>query len=103
MKPVDHEERTSKTYRANPDYILRELAGECVLIPTGDAAASFNGIITLNPTARFIWDELQTPRSFAALLDRFLDEYEIDRETAENDLAELLQDFEKRHMLEGRP
>jgi hypothetical protein len=103
MKQIDNEAETTKTYHANPDYILRELADECVLIPTGNAAAAFNGIITLNPTARFIWEALQTPLTFEELLGRFLAEYEIDSETAKSDLVELLADFEKRQMLEGCP
>jgi hypothetical protein len=90
----------AKKYLARGDYILRELAGECVLIPTGDAAAAFNGIITLNPTARFIWEAIQTPRTFEELLAQFLEAYEIDPETANKDLAELLKTFEERHMLE---
>ena len=33
---------------ASKDYILREIAGETILIPSGAAAQKFNGLVTLN-------------------------------------------------------
>ena len=39
----------------NPELILRTIAGESVLIPTGEMAARFNGMISLNGPAAFIW------------------------------------------------
>ena len=32
-----------KKYRANPDFLLREVAGEAVLIPVGEAGVFENG------------------------------------------------------------
>ena len=32
---------------ASKDYILREIAGETILIPSGAAAQKFNGLVTL--------------------------------------------------------
>jgi hypothetical protein len=97
----DNKTNPTKTYRARADYMLRELAGECVLIPTGEAAAAFNGIISLNNTSRFVWEALKEPLTFSELLARFLEEYEIDEDTAKADLQELLDDFAAHHMIEG--
>lgn len=41
--------------KLNPDYILRNIAGEQVVVPTGQAGQKFNGLITLNSTAVFLW------------------------------------------------
>lgn len=35
------------------EFILREIAGECVLIPTGTTTQEFNGLITLSETAKW--------------------------------------------------
>ena len=37
------------------EFILREIAGECVLVPTGATSQEFNGMITISDTAKFIW------------------------------------------------
>lgn len=34
------------------EFILREIAGECVLVPTGATSQEFNGMITISDTAR---------------------------------------------------
>lgn len=33
------------------EFILREIAGECVLVPTGATSQEFNGMITVSDTA----------------------------------------------------
>ena len=38
LHPLNHEsEPGERRFRANPDFILREIAGEAVLIPVGEA------------------------------------------------------------------
>ena len=41
--------------KTNSEYMLREIAGESVLIPTGSASQKLNGMIRLTETAAFIW------------------------------------------------
>jgi len=72
------------------EFILREIAGEYLLIPTGDSTNDFNGLITLSDTAKFIWENLETSGSFQDLVERIVNEYEIDAKTAARDAAELL-------------
>ena len=33
--------------KRNTDFMLREIAGEVVLVPTGQATQNFNGMITI--------------------------------------------------------
>ena len=40
------------------EYILREIAGEYILVPTGETTQEFNGMITISETAKFIWENL---------------------------------------------
>ena len=54
------------------EFILREIAGECVLVPTGATSQEFNGMITISDTAKF-------------MIRMVLDTYEIDEETARRD------------------
>lgn len=67
------------------EFILRDIAGECVLVPTGATTQEFNGLITISDTAKFIWEHLEKTDSFEELIQLILEEYEIDEETAKND------------------
>ena len=67
------------------EFILREIAGECILVPTGETTQEFNGLITLSDTARFIWENIERADSFEELVKMMLEEYEIDEETAKRD------------------
>ena len=40
--------------KTNPDYILRELAGETILVPTGAASQKLNGMLCLTETAAYM-------------------------------------------------
>ena len=39
-------------------FVVREIAGECVVVALGEASKIFNGIIKLNDTGRIIWNML---------------------------------------------
>ena len=44
--------------KRNDNYIVRKIAGETLLVPTGAAAREFSGLITLNELGAFIWEHL---------------------------------------------
>lgn len=73
------------------DFIVREIAGETIMIPTGKTSQEFNGIITLTDTAKFIWEHIEEAESLEALVKMMTEEYEIDEETAARDTVELIQ------------
>ena len=50
-------------YKVNENFLLRKVAGEYLLIPTGDSTSSINGMISLNETFYFIWQQFQQPHT----------------------------------------
>ena len=64
------------------EYIKRNIAGEIVLVPAGQTAEDFNGMITLTDSGDFIWEHLEEARDFNHLVELILEEYDIDKETA---------------------
>jgi len=40
-------------------YMLREVAGNSVVVAVGKATLDFNGLITLNSTGTFLWKLLE--------------------------------------------
>lgn len=77
--------------KASSDFILREIAGEYILIPVGAAAAKFNGLITINETGHVIFCALSKECTITDLVDAITDEFDIDRETAQADVEEFLR------------
>lgn len=73
------------------EFMLREIVGETVLIPTGETAAHFNGLISVNELGRFIWENYEKAKDEDELLSFILDEYEVERDVAKADLEEFLQ------------
>lgn len=57
---------SERRYRANGNYVYRKIAGEGVLIPTGDLPG--NVMVTLNETGAFLWEQLQEPRTIGDLI-----------------------------------
>lgn len=74
----------------NPELIMRTIAGETVLIPTGKMASVFNGMINLNGVAAFIWEKMEEISDREELVQMILDRYEIDEETARKDVNGFL-------------
>ena len=81
--------------KTHPDFILRQIAGENILVPCGEAAKRLSGLINMNSTAAFIWQNLNDAKDLDELTARVVDNFEIDEETARRDVngltAEMIQ------------
>lgn len=62
-------------------FLLREVAGQTVVLPTG-GELDLNMMITLNETGKFLWEHLQSETDEATLVAALLAEYDVDEEIA---------------------
>ena len=76
--------------RIKEGFVIREIAGQSVVIALGDAAKSYNGMIRLNETAKVIWQGLEKGQDKDAIIESILAEYDVDRELAENDFDKFV-------------
>ena len=81
-------------------FVVREIAGECVVVALGEASKIFNGIIKLNETGKIIWEELSVGSDKDAVVEKILSEYEVDRETVENDFDSFVETLQGANILE---
>ncbi len=81
-------------------FVVREIAGECVVVALGEASKIFNGIIKLNETGKIIWEELSVGSDKDAVVAKILSEYEVDRETVENDFDRFVETLKGANILE---
>lgn len=71
-------------------FIVREIAGDTVAIPSGEAAGKLSGLIALGGSGKFLFELLATPQTEESLLGAMLDSYEVDADTALADIREFL-------------
>lgn len=67
-------------------FVLREVAGSVVVLPTGEDL-DMNMMITLNGTGRFLWEKLETGAEEEELVQSMLAEYAVDEATARAHIA----------------
>ena len=79
--------------KTNKDYMLREIAGESILIPTGAASQKLNGMIRLTETAAYIWKQVDTAADLSEIVERIRREFDVDEETAKKDVHGFLKAF----------
>ncbi|MCD7754921.1 MAG: PqqD family protein [Firmicutes bacterium] len=82
---------STEVFRRNPEFLLREVVGEAILVPTGAAGLQFSGMGTMNATGTFLWNLLEQPRSLGELSGLFAREYELTPEQSLQDVSEFLQ------------
>ncbi len=72
-------------------FILREVAGSYLVVAVGNAVKEFGGIVNLNETGAFLWRLLEKSSTEPEMVDALLNEYEVDRETAEKDVKAFVE------------
>lgn len=72
------------------EFMLRNIAGDNILVPLGGTINDFNGLIAINEIGKFIWENIESSKDEDELLQRILDEYEVERDVAKADLDEFL-------------
>ena len=76
--------------KVQKEFVLREIAGDYVIIPTGKTVLSFNGLSTVNEVGADLRKMLQSEVTFDDLLHGILESYDVDEETAREDIQEFL-------------
>ena len=80
------------------DFILREVAGETVVIPTGEAL-DLNMMITLNETGAFLWKQLEQETTEDAVVASLLAEYDVDEAAARTHVAAFVAKLKEHDFL----
>ena len=82
------------------EFVLREVAGEIIVIPVGKTALNFNGMICINAVSAEIWKGLQEEKTKAEILENILQEFDVSLEEATADLDVFLHQLKENNLLE---
>lgn len=78
--------------KTNNGYRLRSLGKEYILVAEGLEAMDAKQMISMNETAAFLWEAVEGKEFDADTMAQLLvDEYGIEKEIAQKDVAPLLQ------------
>ena len=80
--------------------MLKEVAGQWVVVPLGDMVVEFNGIMTLSESGAILWKILKSGAQEEELVEAITKEYDIDEETAESDVKEFIDDLKQKGLIE---
>lgn len=72
--------------RVKEEFIIRNIAGQDVIVAIGKEAMKYNGLLTVSPTGKFILDHYKDAKDITDLIQMVLNEFEIDSETVTKDV-----------------
>ena len=85
--------------RIKQGFVVREIAGEYILIPVGETALQIRGMISLSESGYLIYQKLQEDCEKADLIQAVLNEYEVERPVAEADVEDFLDQLRRLDLL----
>lgn len=81
-------------------FILRNVAGSNVVLPMGASSSKFSGMLSLNETGVFLWENLKNEITEEDLVNAMLAEYNVASEQAKEDVKEFLKTLRSAGVLE---
>ena len=87
--------------KINENFLLREVAGNRVVMPVGEATERFNGMIKLNGSGAYLFEKIQTGiETEDDLVAAMLADYDVDEETARRDIGNFVTTLRKIGIIE---
>ena len=85
--------------KVSDQFILREIAGDHILIPAGEAAISVKGLIVLSESGAFLYNKLKEECTSEELVAAMTAEYEVAEDVAAQDIDAFLNQMRQLKML----
>ena len=79
--------------KRNKNFILRKIAGESIIVPTGEATIKFNGLFSPNRVATFVWEHIEEVADTEEMIRLVLEHFDVDEETARTDVEGLIREL----------
>lgn len=79
------------------NYLLREIAGEYMLVPIGDS--SLNSIVNFNETGAFVWERLEQGLNEDEIANALTAEYNVTYVQALEDVKQLISYLKEKNVI----
>ena len=86
--------------KISSNYVIREIAGDYIIVSIGQAIFDFQGLITVNEIGAFIWKLLQeNDLTLNEIETAIKDEYEVESSIVKKDVIDFLNQLIKYRIL----
>jgi len=86
--------------KVKKDFMLREVAGYYVVVPVGEGALNFNGVINLNESGAFLWKTMENDVTKEDMVAALLGEYDVPEERAKADVDAFVEKMKQGNLIE---
>ena len=88
--------------KAKKGFELQNVCGEYIIVPAGIENVDFSRIISLNPTAAFLWEKISCMEEFTidTMVEALLEEYEVEEEIAREDSKLIVERWKEMELIE---
>jgi hypothetical protein len=80
-------------FQPNPDYVVRDIRGEKLLVPIEGDMGALDSLFTLNESASIIWDLASQGKSRDEIAQNLQAEFQVNLEEAEQDTDRILTEL----------
>lgn len=82
-------------------FIVREVAGSYLALATGELSKEYNGSLTLNSSAKFLFDNMQEDTSKEEIVKKMLEYYDdIDESVALDAIDKFVSKLKEENLLD---
>ena len=81
-------------------YVMREVAGQAIVIAIGEESERFKGMINLNRTGRDVWLYMEKGLDSDEIAKKISEKYEVDLNVAKHDIESMIDRLYKAGVLE---
>lgn len=81
--------------RIKEGFIKKPILDDIVVVATGEAGKDFEGLVRLNETASFIWDEVAEGKSLDEITADMVARYEVDEAQARKDAGSIINEMKQ--------
>jgi hypothetical protein len=81
-------------------FILKSVSDKFIVVPVGEEAVNFNGLMTLNKSGKLLFEALQQESTIESLTELVMEKYEIDQMTAKLDVESFVKKLKDKHIIE---
>lgn len=82
------------------DYVLKKVAGQNIVLPTGQAKVSFNGVMTFNDVGAELFELLDGSYTQEDLVKYITDNFNVSEDQAKTDVDKFINKLRDNGLLE---
>ncbi len=82
-------------------FILREVAGTYIALATGDLSKEYKGSLTLNSSAKFLFENMKEETTKEQLVAKMLEHFDdLDEKTATNAVEKFVSKLQEENLID---